>query len=719
MGADGHPADIPNERSGSMIDTTARSMRSSGNEPARLRLRTGQAKTPISPTLYGLFLEDINFGCDGGLSANIINNHSFEGVYLINGTRPYAPLELIPDSAREMFAALAPEDLPLPPTTPAGRRLDPLRHWSFDGARIESSQHSAASPGASFARLYVDDQEGTLENQGYPGGLPGMAFETGRPMVLSLLLRTDDYRGTLEARLVGAGGTILAREFLQHDTSGWRQSQVRLVPTGTALGSLQIVANGVGVVDLDEVRLVHEDHWGSGDPRWSQGLLRRDLVEALAALAPRFLRFPGGCIVEGCGDGSHYDWKKTVGPVITRSGEYNLWGQSRADGDYSQSNQVGFYEYFLLCEDLGMAPVPVVWAGDSCQTRMDEHLPLESAEFATVVQDALDLIEWATGDPATNHWAALRAAAGHPKPFSLNHLGIGNENFGSEYLAHFQRIKDAVDRAHPGLTVIVNGGVIRPGESADPSWEIYGEDEGVLVDEHFYNSPAWLFNATERYDSYPRGGARLFLGEYAAYLSYDLGDRHPAVPESMLSPEPNTWLSALAEAAFLTGVERNADIVAFSCYAPLLNFVDHGQWPHCLIDFSPSRVVRTANYLVQQVFSTHVGDYVVPVDGELPAGVLASASLGDGVVHLKLVTIGAESVPVALSVDGAQDGPATAIVIGGALDAVNRLPFEGEPRMEVEPRETVLNIRGGSVDVILEPTSVLAISIATLDFKDK
>ena len=695
-----------------MTDITAPSVPTLSTETSRLRLRTGEATRPISPTLYGLFIEDINFGLDGGLSANLVNNYSFEGVYLTNGTLPYAPLDLIPDGVREQLAAMAPEDMPLQPTTPAGRHLDRLRHWSFAGGRLESSQNRAAAPGASFARLRLDDEQGTLENHGYPGGFPGMSFDTERPMLLSLLVRTDAFDGTLEARLVGADGAVLSSEAIQQDASGWQERQVRLTPAATTLGSLQIVVTGEGAVDIDEVRLMHEDHWGAGDPRWSQGVLRRDLVGALGALSPRFLRFPGGCIVEGCGDGSHYDWKKTVGPLLTRRAEYNLWGQAREDGDYSQSNQIGFYEYFLLCEDLGMAPIPVVWAGDSCQTRQDEHLPLESAEFAAVIQDTLDLLEWATGDPATNHWAALRAAAGHPEPFPLHHLGIGNENFGPEYLAHFERIKDAVDRAHPGLTVIINGGVIRPGEGADPAWEIYGEDENVLIDEHFYNSPAWLFNATERYDSYPRGGARLFLGEYAAYLGYDLGDRHPAVPESMLQPEPNTWLSALAEAAFLTGVERNADVVAFSCYAPLLNLVEHGQWPHCLIDFSPSRIVRTANYLVQQVFSTRIGNYVVPVDGELPANVFASASLGDGVLHLKLVAIGAEPLALTLAIDGALDGTARATVIGGALDAVNRLAFDGEPQMEVEPRDAGLDVRGGVVDLILEPTSVLAVSVA-------
>lgn len=701
-----------------MTDTTASGATNTGNETTRLHLRTDQATTPISPTLYGLFLEDINFGCDGGLSANVVNNHSFEGVYLTNGTLPYAPLDLIPDGVRERFAAMTPEELPLPPTTPAGRHLDRLRHWRVTGGRLESARSSAATPGASFARLHLDEDRATLENHGYPGTLPGMAFDTERPMLLSALIRTDGFSGTLQARLVGPDGALLTAETMQHDAQGWQQCHVRLTPTATALGSLQIVATGSGTVDIDEVRLVHDDHWGAGDPRWSQGLLRRDLVEALAALSPRFLRFPGGCIVEGCGDGSHFDWKKTVGPLITRRAEYNLWGQSRTDGDYSQSNQIGFYEYFLLCEDLGMQPIPVVWAGDSCQTRMDEHLPVESAEFAAVIQDTLDLIEWATGDPTTSHWAAIRAAAGHPAPFPLHHLGIGNENFGPEYLAHFERIKDAVDRAHPGLTVIINGGVIRPGERADPAWEQYGQDQDVLIDEHFYNSPAWVLSATERYDSYPRGGARLFLGEYAAYLGYDLGDRHPAVPESMLQPEPNTWLSALAEAAFLTGVERNADVVAFSCYAPLLNLVEHGQWPHCLIDFSPSRVVRTANYLVQQAFATRIGEHVVPIDGELPAGVFASASLGDGVLHLKLVTIGTEPIALTLAIDGAVDGTAAAAVIGGALDAVNRLAFEGEPRMEVEPRDVVVEVCGGSADLQLEPTSVLAVSFAISSEQD-
>ncbi|WP_284984468.1 alpha-L-arabinofuranosidase C-terminal domain-containing protein [Arthrobacter sp. efr-133-TYG-118] len=679
-----------------------------------LTVRTGAATKKVSPTLFGLFLEDINFACDGGLNANLVNNYSFDGVYLVNGVIPYLPLELVPEEHRERLANTPPELLTTPANTPAGRLVDHLRHWTIQDGRIEASEEKPIAPGAGFARV-ESAGSARLENLGYPGNRPGMPFATGRPLLFSTFVRADDFIGAVEVRLLDLERRVVAAGVLPSTGSGWQEAELRLVPTATGLGSLQLVLNGSGRLDLDEVKLIPTDHWGADNPRWGQGRLRRDLVETMAALAPRFLRFPGGCIVEGCGDGSHYDWKKTVGRLETRRQEYNLWGQARADGDYSQSNQVGFYEYFLLCEDLGMEPVPVVWAGISCQTRMDKHLSMESPEFATVVQDAVDLIDWATGDPATSPWAALRAEAGHPDPFPLRYLGIGNENFGPEYLEHFARIKEAVDQLHPGLTTIVTGGVVPSGERVDPAWTDWGHDAQILVDEHFYNSPAWFLNSTDRYDGYPRGGAKVFLGEYAAHLSYDLGDRNPAVPESLLAPEPNTWLSALAEAAFLTGVERNSDIVGFCCYAPLLNLVENGQWPHNLIDFSPTEVVRTTNYLVQELFATRIGERIVPVDGDLPTTMFASASIGKGMLHIKLVNTGSSALDVALQIDRALDCTAEAVLLHGPLDAINRLAFDSTPRISIQPERSDYAVRGGEVTLHLEATSVLALSVHVED----
>ncbi|WP_223690692.1 alpha-L-arabinofuranosidase C-terminal domain-containing protein [Leifsonia poae] len=680
--------------------------------PITITIDTGASAKPVSPTLFGLFLEDINFAVDGGLNANLVNNYSFDGLYLVNGVIPYLPLDLVPEEHRERLASIPPEELTMPPTTPAGRLVDRLRHWTIADGTIDASDDRPIDPASGFARL-TSHGSARLENLGYPGDRPGMPFAADGALLFSAFVRADDYRGEIEVQLLGADGVVVARAGLEIVDDGWNEAAVRLAPTATALGSLQILLHGTGTVDLDEVRLIPESHWGDGDPRWSQGVLRRDLVETLAALAPRFLRFPGGCIVEGCGDGSHYKWKDTIGPLASRRPEYNLWGQKRADGDYSQSNQIGFYEYFLLCEDLGIAPIPVVWSGDSCQTRMDEHVDADSPAFAQVVQDALDLVEWATGDPATSRWAALRAEAGHPEPFDLRCVGIGNENFGPAYLEHFARIKAALDEHHPapGLQLIVTGGVLPAGETVDPAWAAWGHDANILVDEHFYNAPSWFFEASTRYDGYPRGGARVFLGEYAAHTPYAMPDEHRAIPESLALPEPNTWLSALSEAVFLTGVERNADIVAFSCYAPLFTLVGHGQWEHDLIDFSPRHVLPTANYLVQQLFGTRVGEWIARVDGSLPDDVFISATFGSGVAHVKLVNIGSTPVEVSLAIEGAPDGDADVVLLSAPLHAVNRLSFDGEPRPEIAPVPSTVTVIGGRAPIRLPAASVVAVSV--------
>lgn len=649
---------------------------------ATISLRTDEPGPQVSPTLFGLFLEDINFACDGGLNANMVNNHSFDGVYL--DRRLYS-------DRIALFTKRRPH-----------RKIDRTRHWVISGGHLASSRDDAPAKGQHFGRV-TSHGAAQLENAGYPGDRPGMAMKQGQELLFRCCFRSRDFRGEIEVQLLDSSRSVAASNRFTLHGKEWTEIRLGLEPLTTSLGSLRILFDGEGIVDVDEVSLVPANHWGAGDNRWSQGLLRRDLVESLAALRPTFLRFPGGCIVEGAGDGNEYNWKKTVGPIRERRTDYNLWGAHRDDGDYTQSNQVGFYEYFLLCEDLGMEPIPVVWAGMACQFRSTECASLDDAEFEQAVTDAVDLIDWATADPATNKWAALRAEAGHPEPFPLNYVGIGNENFGPAYIERFTRIKEAMEARRSGITYVLSAGYRAEGKDFERSWSYANTSDPaqILVDEHFYRKPEWFLKAATRYDDYPRTGSRVFAGEYAAHVSASLLPTNKPV---------NTWRSALAEAAFLTGVERNSDIVSMTCPAPLLKLVEHEQWAHNLIDFNPTSVLPTANYLVHQLFSTRIGDRVVAVAGALPDGVFASSTATTEMLHLKLVNTNPTPVDIRAEVG---EGPQTARLrtLRGAPDDSNSLTFSGEPVLSIQDTESVLGIQDGEISLRLEGHSVVAASI--------
>lgn len=644
-----------------------------------LRIDSRAPGTAISPTLFGLFLEDINFAADGGLNANVVNNHSFEGAYL---NRKYRT------SLTQMVTKRKPK-----------RLYDRTRHWHVSNGRLTAVSEPGA-PSPYFGRLTSNGQA-SLDNHGYPGDRPGIAARAGTAMLFKARIRADQYSGRIEIQLVDDTHNVMATAGLTVGEPGWNHVSTTLKPSADGLHTLRIMAHGAGKLDVDEISLVPEDHWGSGDPRWSQGLLRRDLVESLIPLSPRFLRFPGGCIVEGLGDGNHYRWKNTIGPLNQRTPDYNLWAMQRPAGDYSQSYQVGFYEYFLLCEDLGMEPLPVVWAGLSCQFRSRECLPLEGQAFSDVVQDAIDLVDWATGDPATNQWAALRAQAGHPEPFPLNYIAIGNENYGAEYLARFDRIKEALDEHRPGLTYVISAGPFAKGKGFDQTWDHAGARPDHLIDEHFYKTPDWFLEASTRYDAYPRNGAKVFAGEYAAHTP-------------TARTQANTWQSALAEAAFLTGIERNADVVRMTSYAPLFNLVEHGQWKHNLIDFNPTTAMPTANYVVQQLFGGNLGTTTVALDGTVPAGIFTSASRTENTAFIKLVNSQDSAMICHLDTDGTYatpTEPAQVTTSSAPLTAINRLTYSGRPESQIRTTVTTLAFEGSDLAVVLPPYSVTVVKM--------
>jgi alpha-L-arabinofuranosidase len=452
-------------------------------------------------------------------------------------------------------------------------------------------------------------------------------------------------------RLEGKDGAVLAEARVEIAGRAWRQHAVTLTPSrAEPEARLVLLAHEPGGLALDLVSLFPRDTF-KGHPNG----LRRDLAQTIADLKPRFMRFPGGCLVHGGGIRHYYDWKGSVGPIEQRRAARNSWG-------YHQTMGLGYFEYFQFCEDIGAVPVPVVTAGVCCQhaghtpNRGQEGLPLE--EMPAYIQDVLDLIEWANG-PASSKWGAVRAAAGHPEPFGLKYLGVGNEDaITPEFKERFKMIHDVLRQKHPEIVVIGTSGPFPDGEDFDKGWAFVREEKVAMVDEHYYRTPQWFWDNLVRYDTYDRKGAKVYVGEYAAHDE----------------KRRSTLRSALAEAAFLTSLERNGDIVQLASYAPLLARRDHTQWTPDLIYFNDTQVFPTLNYAVQKLFGENRGDTSVPTTlapvatgTKLAASCVRDSRTGD--VIFKLVNGEATPQPITLRLTGTKL-PATAErTIFGGTDA--------------------------------------------------
>ncbi len=395
--------------------------------------------------------------------------------------------------------------------------------------------------------------------------------------------------------------------------------------------------------------------------------LRADLAQTIADLRPKFIRFPGGCLAHGNGTNNFYQWKETIGPVEQRRGQANLWG-------YHQSVGLGYFEYFQFAEDIGAKPLPVVAAGVSCQN--SDHTGgvgqqcLAIADMRAYTRDILDLIEWANG-PATSKWGAVRAAAGHPKPFHLEYLGVGNEDaITPAFKERFKMIFEAVKAKHPELTVVGTVGPFPDGEDFDEGWKVADGLRVPLVDEHYYKPPQWFFDNLNRYDGYDRGRSKVYVGEYAAH---DTGKK-------------STLRSALAEAAYMTQLERNGDVVHMASYAPLLAKLGHTQWTPDLIYFTNTKVAPTINYHVQQMFGSNQGDayLTTSLTGAPRPDEFAAASVRDsrtGDIIIKLVNGSPAPRPLRVELSGAKNISRQALktVLAGEPSAVNS--FEDPSRV--------------------------------------
>lgn len=512
---------------------------------ADLHVEMNRRGVELSPHLYGLFFEDINYGADGGLYAELVQNRSFE----------YHPRS-------------KPEHTPLYAWQPIAR----------EGAGV-SWAVSTATPLNPRNPHYLDL---TLSGPGVGGvanlGFGGIAVTAAAGYDVALYSRAASWTGSasLTVALELPDGTVIASTVIDALTSTWSRHEAILIPDRTADDArLVLTTNGRGVLSLDMVSLFPQDTW-----RGRKYGLRKDLVQTLADLSPKFFRFPGGCIAHGAGLENAYRWKDTVGDIAERKPNWNLWG-------YHQTYGLGYFEYFQLCADLGAQPLPVVPVGVSCGFHGGGVQCVPMGDLQEHIQDALDLIEFANG-PADSRWGSVRARMGRTEPFGLRYLCLGNEEHDTpEFHERFPHFVRALREAHPEIRLIGNSGL-----SANIPLYDFMHRQGVYSsDEHYYELPEWFLRNQRRFDSFDRAKPKIFVGEYASWH--------------------NTVFSALAEAAYLTGIERNGDIVDMTAYAPLLARTDFTQWTPDLIYFDARRVLRTVNYYTQQLFSHHKGDHTV------------------------------------------------------------------------------------------------------------
>ena len=612
--------------------------------PLSITIQANQPGAKINPAMWGIFFEDINFGADGGLYAEMVKNRGFEFPDPLMGWIKISP-------------SLATGELSVRTDAP------------FD----TNNPH--------YVRL---QSEGTapfgISNEGFRG----MGVRAGEAFDFSAQIRGVAGAPVLWVQLYGGDGTLLDSVELKNFAGDWEKYTATLHPKDTdTKARLAVVLEGRGTLDLDFISLFPEHTWKN-----RPGGLRADMVQALADLHPGFLRFPGGCIVEGSVLERRYQWKNTLGPIEDRKLLVDRWNYEfahRPTPDYFQSFGLGFFEYFQLCEDIGAEPLPILNCGMACQFNSGELCPLNQLD--AYIQDALDLIEFANG-PVTSVWGAKRAALGHPEPFNLKMLGVGNEQWGEQYIERYARFAKILKEKHPEIALVSAAGPDPADDRFKFAWAKFRELNADIIDEHCYARPDWFLNNTHRYDNYDRNGPKVFMGEYAAQSVGVVSTKNQ-----------NNLKCALAEAAYMTGLERNADVVRMASYAPLFANVDAWQWTPDLIWVDSLRVYGTPNYYVQQLFSRNQGDVVVPMQlggtGE-PAPAeqrLYSTATRDDKAHeiiLKVVNSGNTAADANINlagVSGVKPEGECIVLAGTGPDDVNSF---SEPT-KISPVESKLN----------------------------
>jgi alpha-L-arabinofuranosidase len=511
----------------------------------------------ISNTLLGIFFEDINYAADGGLYAEMVQNRDFE--YTLSDTK-----------GRDTTWK----------STKAWRLNNKTSKYAIDSINPihPNNKH--------YAKLSIKQVGTALVNEGFDG----IAIKAGEKYDFSIFARaTDGKAGKLLIRLVGKNGEIIGESTTQPITSHWKKYNAILTAKATiADASLEIIPQMTGTLDLDLISLFPQKTF-----KGHKNGLRADLAQTLADLKPKFMRFPGGCVAHGDGIGNIYNWKNTIGTLETRKPMRNLWG-------YHQTVGLGYFEYFQFCEDAGAEPLPVIAAGVPCQNSSTggagQQGGIPMCDMENYVQDILDLVEYANGD-VTTKWGEKRAEAGHPKPFNLKYVGIGNEDLITDiFEERFTIIFKAMKEKYPEITVIGTVGPSFEGTDYQEGWDIATKLGVPMVDEHYYQSPGWFIYNQDYYDQYDRSKPKVYLGEYAAHLP----------------GKPNNLETALAEALYLASLERNGDVVSMTSYAPLLAKDKHTQWNPNLIYFNNTEVRPTVGYEVQKLYGQNAGDQYIP-----------------------------------------------------------------------------------------------------------
>ena len=597
----------------------------------------GKERKAISDKLIGIFFEDISYGADGGLYGELIQNRDFE------------------------YSA-----------TDRGGWHN-LTAWELkgDGSILSvGTDRPIHANNCHYATLATTAVGATLEN----GGYDGIALKAGELYDLSMMLRKATEKSyKLIVSLISEKDEILATKDVTISNTDWKTKKITFKATKDAeRAHLAITPQTTGAIDMDMISLFPRKTFKN-----RKNGLRADLAQVIADMNPKFVRFPGGCAAHGNGLDNMYLWKRSIGKLEERQHMPNIW-------NYHQTLGLGYYEYFLFCEDIGAEPLPVIPAAVPCQNSwrgghgQQGGVPME--EMDEFIQDILDLIEWANGDAKTTKWGRVRAETGHPKPFNLKYIGIGNEDLISEtFTERFNMIHNAIREHHPEVTVCGTVGPFYEGSDYEWGWKFAKEEEVSMVDEHYYVSPGWYIHNQDYYDHYDRKASAVYLGEYACHIH----NRH------------NNIETALCEALHLINVERNADIVRMTSYAPLLARHGHTNWNPDLIYFNSSRIDLTPGYYTQKIFGNNSGDQYVAghlnvessrddVRKRVAASTVYDSETGDLIikfVNLLPVTV---TIEVETSDCDIPAATATCTILTGSPTDCDAVPTEGV--IEVAPK---------------------------------
>lgn len=617
-------------------------------------VNTKKVGAKVQPTMYGIFFEDINYAADGGLYGELVKNRSFEFPDALMGWKAFGKFEVKNDGPFERCP-----------------------HYVVLGY----SGHNDTATG--------------LQNEGYFG----IGIEKGEDYRFSVWAKAVSGDATVEVSLVDENTMEEHQEFataeLKVSGNEWKKYELVLKPTKTVQkANLRLLLKGKNSVALEHVSLFPKHTFKDRDNG-----MRRDLAQALYDLHPGVFRFPGGCIVEGSSLEQRYQWKNSIGPVENRPLNGNRWLSTfnyRLFPDYYQSYGLGFYEYFLLSEDIGAEPLPVLNVGMACQyqnwNNPKAHVPVDSLQ--PYIQDCLDLIEFANGDVNTT-WGKKRAEMGHPAPFNLKFLAVGNEQWDNLYYERLRPFVKAIKAKYPNIKLIGTSGPDSEGEMFDKGWKAMKELKADLVDEHFYRDEHWFLSHGLRYEGYDRKGPKVFAGEYACHGK---------------GKKWNHFETSLYEAAFMTDLERNADVVDMATYAPLFAHVDGWQWRPDMIWYDNTRMFKTVSYYVQQMYACNKGTNVLPLtmNGKAVAGqegqdgLFASAVVDKqkGEVIVKVANTSDKTQEVTLNLNGMKGSRSASLTTlqcdnmdaENTLDNPNKIrPVETTATCESKKNATVLS----------------------------